>query len=138
MKKFLRWVALALFCALCGFAGAVGGISLMSDDLRGEQGPPGLQGNPGVEGLPGAIGERGPRGRAANVKQMEARITRVRSDLNKLGPRVDELETDIAAVPTDGCTAGTPVEVVTGAALGIGPRGHAVLDVEKGSVTPCQ
>jgi hypothetical protein len=135
MSKLLRWVGLAVFCAVCGFAGAVGGISLMADDLTGEQGPQGVQ---GVVGLQGEPGERGPRGPRGNLSKVEAQMAQIRSDLAKVGPRLDDVEAEVAAVPTDGCTPGTPVEVVTDASLGVRPGGQAVLDVQKGSVTPCQ
>jgi len=140
MSKMLRWVALALFCALCGFGGAVGGVTLMSDDLRGEQGPQGEPGGAGLEGTPGLAGEqgeRGPRGPRGNLTKVRTQIANLREDLDAVGPRLDAVETDIAAVPTDGCTPGTATEVVTEASLGFRPGGRAVLDVQKGSVTPC-
>lgn len=140
MAKLLRWVALAMFCALCGFGGAVGGISLMTDDLQGEQGPPG---EPGVAGLPGVVGEsgqpgqRGPRGPRGDLAQVRTRMANLREDVDAVGPRLDAVEADIAAVPTDFCTPGTATDVVTDASLGFRPGGRAVLDVQKGSVTPC-
>ena len=96
MAKVMRWVALAAFCAVFGFVGSVVGVRLMADDLRGEQGPPGVAGLVGPQGDQGIQGEAGTPG---DVSSLESRIALVRTSLNKLTPRVKDLETKVATPP---------------------------------------
>ena len=97
MAKVMRWVALAAFCAVFGFVGSVVGIRLMADDLRGEQGPPGVPGLVGPEGEQGIQGEAGTPG---DVSSLESRIALVRTSVNKLTPRVKDLEAKVATPST--------------------------------------
>ena len=103
MAKVMRWVALAAFCAVFGFVGSVVGVRLMADDLRGEQGPPGVSGLVGPQGDQGIQGEAGTPG---DVSSLESRIALVRTSLNKLTPRVKDLEAKVATPPPAGVRAG--------------------------------
>jgi hypothetical protein len=135
MAKVMRWVGLAVFCAVFGFVGSVGGIKLMADELRGEQGPAGL---PGIIGPPGEQGPVGATGPAGDISSLESRVALVRTSLNKLTPRVNALETKVdTPPPAAGCEAGTPVEVVTSATLTKAGR-NLSLSTSKASITPCQ
>ncbi len=132
----MRGVGLAVFCAVCGLAGAVGGIWLLQDDLRGREGPPGPA---GMIGPSGEAGVEGPPGPAADVSQLESEVALLRTSVRKVTPRVDELETDVAAVESSpsGCEPGTPIEVVTSATL-TKAGDNVSLSTTKATITPCQ
>jgi len=134
MAKVMRWVALAAFCAVFGFAGSVVGVRLMADDLRGEQGPPGVAGLVGPQGDQGIQGEAGTPG---DISSLESRIALVRTSLNKLTPRVKDLEEEVATPPPAECEPGTPTEVVTSAQLTKAGR-NISLSTSKASITPCE
>jgi len=135
MTKVLRWVALAAFCAVFGFAGSVVGVKLMADDLRGEQGPAGV---PGLVGPQGEQGLQGDRGEAADISSLESRIVLVRASLNKLMPRVKDLEAKVAEPPpAPECEPGTPIDVVTSAQLTRAGK-NVSLSTSKASLTPCE
>ena len=134
MAKVMRWVALAAFCAVFGFVGSVVGVRLMADDLRGEQGPPGVSGLVGPQGDQGIQGEAGTPG---DVSSLESRIALVRTSLNKLTPRVKDLEAKVATPPPAGCEPGTPTEVVTNAQLTKAGK-NVSLSTSKASITPCE
>ena len=133
MAKVMRWVALAAFCAVFGFVGSVVGIRLMADDLRGEQGPPGVPGLVGPEGEQGIQGEAGTPG---DISSLESRIALVRTSVNKLTPRVKDLEAKVAT-PSTACEPGTPTEVVTSAQLTKAGK-NVSLSTSKASITPCE
>ena len=67
----MRGVGLAVFCAFFGLAGAVGGIWLMADDLRGQEGPPG---QPGMTGPAGEAGVEGRPVRRATCPRSSRRL----------------------------------------------------------------
>ena len=130
----MRGVGLAVFCAFFGLAGAVGGIWLMADDLRGQEGPPG---QPGMTGPAGEAGVEGPPGPASDVSQIESEVALLRTSVRKLTPRVDDLEGDVTALQTpSGCQPGTPTEVVTDAEL-TRAGDNVSLSTSKASITPC-
>jgi hypothetical protein len=134
LATVLRAAGLALFCAAFGLAGAVGGIWLMADELRGREGP---QGPPGVVGPAGEAGLEGPPGPAADVSQLESEVALLRTSVRKLTPRVDELEGDVAAIDTTSdCEPGTAVKVLTSATLTKAGR-NISLSTTEASVTPC-
>lgn len=64
MNMWLRFVGFALFCAIFGMAGALGGVWLAADELRGARG---VSGPMGPAGPPGARGEVGPAGEPFDI-----------------------------------------------------------------------
>jgi hypothetical protein len=137
-RKLLRWVALAVFCAAFGFAGSVGGMSLMADSLRGAQGPQGEQGIEGPQGTPGTPGARGPAGPRGDVSSVESQVALLRSTVNRLTPRVADLEERADAPPSSTlCQRGVPTSVVTDAQL-TRAGNNLALSTTKRTITPCQ
>jgi hypothetical protein len=137
-RKLLRWVALAAFCAAFGFAGSVGGMSLMADSLRGAQGPPGEPGLEGPTGAPGAPGKRGPAGPPGDLSAVESDVALLKSSLTRLTPRVADLEEQVEAPPSSTvCQRGVPTTVVTEAQLTRAGKNLA-LSTTKKMITPCQ
>jgi hypothetical protein len=135
VMKVLRWVGLAAFCAVFGLAGSFVGVKLLADDLRGEQGPAGV---PGLVGPQGEQGLQGEAGAPADVTSLESRVALVRTSLNKLTPRVKDLEDKVNATPTTtACEPGTPIDVITSAQL-TRAGDNVSLSTSKVAVTPCQ
>ncbi|MET0525202.1 MAG: collagen-like protein [Nocardioides sp.] len=133
--KVLRWVGLAAFCAVFGFAGSFVCVKVLADDLQGEQGPAGL---PGLVGPQGETGLQGEAGAPADVTSLESKVALVRTSLNKLTPRVKDLEAKVNAPPsTTYCTAGTAIDVITSAQL-TRAGDNVSLSTSKASLTPCQ
>jgi hypothetical protein len=68
MGKLPMMLVTVVTAVLFGFLGALGTVTVMAEEIKGEQGPSGLQGPPGEEGAPGQDGapgkdgDRGPRG----------------------------------------------------------------------------
>lgn len=85
-----RALLLAAACAFWGMAGAVGGVFLMQDSLRGPMGPPGVAGQEGPAGsvgMAGPAGPQGPPGRSASeagVAALEAEVRQIRLELARL------------------------------------------------------
>ena len=130
--KVLRWVGLAAFCAVFGFAGSFVGVKVLADELQGEQGPAGL---PGLIGPQGEQGLQGEAGAPADVTSLESRVALVRTSLNKLTPRVKALETKVEEPA--GCEPGTAIDVITSAQLSHAGD-NVSLSTSKASLTPCQ
>lgn len=92
MVKVMHWAALGVICAILGFAGSLGGVWVMHDQLRGEPGPPGPSGAAGERGPQGPAGPQGPPGRAAPVDlTLDFRV-------RDLEGRVAELEDAVAGL----------------------------------------
>jgi hypothetical protein len=127
-----------VFCAAFGFAGSVGGMSLMADSLRGAQGPQGEPGLEGPAGTPGTPGERGPAGPRGDVSAVESQVALLRSTLNRLTPRVADLEEQAdAPLPSTLCQRGVATSVVTDAQL-TRAGNNLALSTTKRTITPCQ
>jgi len=100
MAKFARWAALAAFCAAFGFGGSVGGVALMQDNLRGEDGSTGPTGS---QGPPGPAGPVGPAANTTGLVFDVGQLQRRLEDLENSGrgcTLVAQLVTDVSTFPT--------------------------------------
>ena len=102
----MRGVSLAVFCAFFGLSGAVGGIWLMADDLRGQEGPPG---QPGMSGPAGEAGVEGPPGPASAPNNREGLMTPNHSGGSLTAARPLATSSDSSAVAVPGCPSGGTV-----------------------------
>lgn len=103
MGKILLTCALAL---VFGFGGAVGGIAVFHDSLRGDQGPTGLTGATGPTGLTGQDGADGVDGARG-----------ARGVRGKAGKDGKDAETEVAVDLGSRACAGTSVSVITDASV---------------------
>lgn len=104
MGRWIRFTALGVFCAAWGAAGALGATYVMTDALRGPQGPAGPPGAAGpagaagVQGSPGMRGEPGPQGLPGQPAS-EERMAELERELRAL--RAQQLQAD-TSVGCDG------------------------------------
>lgn len=116
MHRFIRWAALALFCAAWGFAGAFGAVWLAADRMEALQGPRGAPGPPGsaadIRPVIGVIAERLQEGRDRDL-QLDARVSAVEGRV----------------LTTRFCSVFGSVQVVSHVELRPGPLGPASLGV---------
>lgn len=104
MKLRTQILAVVALSLLCGFAGAVGGVWLMADSLKGDTGPrgiDGLRGPSGVQGPRGLVGPQGPAGRSLGEFVLEQHVQQ----------RLQSLEDQMAS--DTGCRDGILSSVVT-------------------------
>ncbi|MGY2702210.1 hypothetical protein [Nocardioides sp. HB32] len=92
MSKFVRWAALAMFCAVFGLLGSVAGAALMHGET----------GKTGPAGPVGPAGPTGPAGQASDTSGL-------RSDLDQLGRRVTVLEVARTSADDDRCAMVSPL-----------------------------
>lgn len=100
MWRFIRWAALALFCAAWGFAGAFGAVWLSADRLEGPPGPVGEQGEGGPPGPVGATPDM--TALATVLTRLESRLTDLESkELTSLFCGLDSVDvvSDVRVIP---------------------------------------
>lgn len=83
MAQWIRWSGLALFCAVWGFVGTIGGVWVMADQLAGDRGATGSAGVQGPSGPPG------PRGADADLSDISRQIAAIEAGT---GNRLDDVE----------------------------------------------
>jgi hypothetical protein len=136
MSALLKWSALALFCTLWGFMGALGGVWLMADQLRGERGPTGLAGPAGPTGVAGPVGPAPDMSELTDaVGQFMTMVEGTTANLNR---RIEDLERESAfpestSLTTFGCSATDP-SVVTDVTLTPGIGYDPFLSVRRASI----
>jgi hypothetical protein len=111
MRSWQRWIGLAVFCAAFGLIGAMAGLWVMNDQLRGPQGATGPSGGPGPQGPAGPPGDSAIKTGTWGT-DLETVLNNFARELRDLSDHIDAVDQGVGQTGPGSCT---PTWVVTNA-----------------------